>query len=158
MLFNLYIDDLISEIKGLNCGVYIEDEIISILLYADNIALIATNEVDLQKMFDKLSEWCLHWKLMVNGDKTQIVHFRKGPSVPRTDFNFKCGQIQISKKARKNCHPMISSPPLLSSTKVNSYPDFTVCAPFANLLIQNLLNHCPSIGQQPTFASQPISN
>ncbi len=38
MLFNLYIDDLISEIKDLNCGVCTEDEIISILLYADDIA------------------------------------------------------------------------------------------------------------------------
>ncbi len=56
MLFNLYIDEFISEIKDLNCGLYTEDEIISILLYADDIALIATNEVDLQKMLDKLNE------------------------------------------------------------------------------------------------------
>ncbi len=74
---------------------YTEDELISILLYADDIALIATNEVDLQKMLDKLSEWCLRRKLMVNGGKTQIVHFRKGPSVPRTDFNFKCGDTDL---------------------------------------------------------------
>ncbi len=89
-------DDLISEIKDLICGVYMEDEIISILLYADDIALVATNEVDLQKMLDKLSEWCLHLKLIVNGDKTQIVHFRKGPSVPKTDFNFKCGDTDLT--------------------------------------------------------------
>ncbi len=79
MLFNLYIDDLISEIKDLNCGVYTEDEIISILLYADDIALIVTNEVDLQKMLDKLSGWGLRWKLMVNGDK-------KGPQCSKDRF------------------------------------------------------------------------
>ncbi len=42
MLFNLYIDDIISEIKDLNCGMHTEDEIISILLYADDIGLIAS--------------------------------------------------------------------------------------------------------------------
>ncbi len=56
--------------------------------------------------------------------------------------------------ARKNCHPTIS----LSSSKINSCPGFTVCAPFANLLTGKLLNHCPPIGQQPTFASEPISD
>ncbi len=65
-----------------------EDDINSILLWSDDNALIATNEVDLQKMLDKLSEWCLHWKLMVNWDKTDIVHFRKG-------FNFKCGNMEL---------------------------------------------------------------
>ncbi len=85
MLLNLYIDDLISEIRNLNCGVYTEDEIISILLYADDIALIATNEIDLQKMLYKLSEWCLHWKLMVNGDKTHCP-LQKGPQCSKDRF------------------------------------------------------------------------
>ncbi len=65
---------------------FVVNKHISILLYADDIALIATNEVDLQKMLDNVSEWCLCWKVMVNGDKTQIFHFWKGPSVPKARF------------------------------------------------------------------------
>ncbi len=86
MLFNLYIDDLISEIKDLNCRVYTEDEIISILLYTDDIALIATNEVDLQNILDKLSEWCLHWKFMVNGGQDSDCRLQKGTQCSKDTF------------------------------------------------------------------------
>ena len=61
--FNLYINDLVAEIKKL------EDKPIPILLYADDI----------------------EWKLVVNADKSQILHFRRGPSVPRSAVKFKCG-------------------------------------------------------------------
>ena len=56
-LFSMYINDLANEIKSLRCGVAFNDTIISILLYADDIALIAGNEQDLQRMLHILSEW-----------------------------------------------------------------------------------------------------
>ena len=56
-LFSMYINDLANEIKSLRCGVAFNDTIISILLYADDIALIAGNEQYLQKMLNILSEW-----------------------------------------------------------------------------------------------------
>ena len=49
----------------------------SILLYADDIALIAENEKDLQKMLTKLEEWCTKWQLFSNANKSKIVYFRK---------------------------------------------------------------------------------
>ena len=55
----------------------IGDTNIAILLYADDIALVAENETNLQKMFDFVNEWCETWKLSINSAKTQIVHFRK---------------------------------------------------------------------------------
>jgi hypothetical protein len=102
LLFNLFIDDLTTEIKNLNCGVPVEDESVSILLYADDIALLATNEDDLQKMLNCLNQWCLQWKLTVNADKSQVVHFRRGPSTPQSEFTFKCGDnaLQTVEKYR----------------------------------------------------------
>ena len=97
LLFNLYINDLVDEIKSLKCGVDIDEEDnIDILLYADDIALIAKSESDLQKMLDKLSVWCNKWKLKVNPNKSQVVHFRKGPSVARTMFTFVCGDDNLN--------------------------------------------------------------
>ena len=56
-LFSMYINDLANDVKSLRCGVAFNDTIISILLYADDIALIAGNEQDLQRMLNILSEW-----------------------------------------------------------------------------------------------------
>ena len=91
LLFNLYIDDLTTTIGALGCGVPVEEETVSLLLYADDIALMATSENDLQRMLDCLDQWCQRWKLVVNADKSQVIHFRRGPSVPRTAHQFKCG-------------------------------------------------------------------
>ena len=72
-----------------------DEELVCILLYADDIALIAPCAEGLQEMLDKLNEWCIRWKMLVNAKKTQVIHFRKGPSITRSDFQFKCGEACI---------------------------------------------------------------
>ena len=56
LLFNLYVDDLVAEIKNLSCEVPVDNEFVSLLLYADDIALLASCEDDLQKLPDCLDE------------------------------------------------------------------------------------------------------
>ncbi len=46
-LFNLYINDLIEEIQNLGLGIPTDEDLISMLLYADDIALLAECETDL---------------------------------------------------------------------------------------------------------------
>ena len=43
-LFNLFINNLDSQIKGLHCGIKIGIEQVSILLYADDIVLLSDSE------------------------------------------------------------------------------------------------------------------
>ena len=76
-LFNLFVNDLATEIKTLECGVKIGNKSVSILLYADDIVLISESEESLQKMLDSVHNWCQKWQLNINCSKTQIVHFRK---------------------------------------------------------------------------------
>jgi hypothetical protein len=76
VLFNMYINDLASEIKQLNKGIIINGECLSILMYADDICLIASSESNLQDMLNVLKQWCDKWEMNVNTEKTQIVHFR----------------------------------------------------------------------------------
>ena len=57
LLFNFYIDDLILDMKLLNIGIEIEGEKICILLYADDVILIADTEEDLQSLLNCLNEW-----------------------------------------------------------------------------------------------------
>ena len=93
-LFAAYINDLAERINNLNCGVHIDDTMLSILLYADDIALIAPDEESLQKMLDTVSEWCREWKIDINPIKSNIIHFRNKP-VSRSDFPFKCSDLDI---------------------------------------------------------------
>ncbi len=101
-LFNSYISDLIEEIQNLVLGIPTDEDLISILFYADDMALLAECETDLQQMLDSLHEWCSRWKLKLNVLKSQVMHFRKGPRVPRSLFKFMCGnnQLQVVDKYR----------------------------------------------------------
>ena len=76
ILFNLYINDMVNSITSLGIGVNIRDDIVSVLLYADDLVLLAESETDLQILIDLLHEWCIDKKMKINLDKTKIVHFR----------------------------------------------------------------------------------
>ena len=87
ILFSMYLNDLASGIKDLNCGIQIEDINISILLYADDIVLIGKDEKSIQKMLNFTTNWCKKWRMSINSDKTQIVHFRNS-SMPQSSYAF----------------------------------------------------------------------
>ena len=63
LLFSLYLNDLAMGIKDLNCGVEINHINLSILLYADDIVLIAPNEKSLQKIISYIKGWCRKWRM-----------------------------------------------------------------------------------------------
>lgn len=76
VLFNLYINDLCQEMKTLNKGVTINNEVVNILLYADDAVLIAESESDLQIMINALSKWCSKWEMKLNVEKSKVMHVR----------------------------------------------------------------------------------
>ena len=60
-------------------GILLENgERLSILLYTDDIALIAESERDLQKMLDVIFQWGQNWEIKFNCNKSQVMYFRKG--------------------------------------------------------------------------------
>ena len=93
-MFNLFINDLALQVKALGKGVPVDDQLISILLYADDVVLIGGNAHDLQCMLDILNDWCGANRISVNASKSNVVHFRPN-SVARTSFEFKCGATSI---------------------------------------------------------------
>ena len=95
-MFSVYINDLAVRINDARLGVSVGDAILSILLYADDIALIAPDASSLQSMLDIVAEWSNTWGLSINPRKTKVVHFRN-PSVPETITNFRCGEFDIEK-------------------------------------------------------------
>ena len=91
ILFNLYIHDLIVKIDSLNLGIDIDGEKVGMLVYADDIVLLAENEEELQQLLHELNLWCENNKLEVNASKSKVIHFRI-PSKPRTNVVFRCRQ------------------------------------------------------------------
>jgi hypothetical protein len=86
-LFCILIDELIKEVTNLNIGIDLDGFKISVLAFADDIVLMATNEKDLDFILRHVEQWCDNFRLKVNIDKTKIVHFRPKRS-PKTKYNF----------------------------------------------------------------------
>ena len=76
-LFAIFINDLAEEIKSSGVGLDLDsDTFVNILLYADDIVLIAKNEEDLQFLLFMVENWCKKWRLEINLTKTNIMHLR----------------------------------------------------------------------------------
>ena len=88
-LFAIFINDLAQEIKDSSIGINLNENLdenvqevsedllcVNILLYADDIVLLAGNENDLQLLLIIVENWCRKWRLEVNLTKTNIMHIR----------------------------------------------------------------------------------
>ena len=96
LLFNLFTNDLVQELKKSGCGVDAgTDEKLCVLCYADDIVCIGEQEEDVQTMLNIIHKWCQTWSMSVNTKKTQIVHFRTA-STPRTNYSFTLNASPIS--------------------------------------------------------------
>ena len=93
-LFGLYINSLITELKQSQCGVSIADTKVCCLAYADDIMLIGEDAWDLQEMLDILNDWCTKWRVMINVNKTKVMHIRK-KTVPRCEHVLSAGGIAL---------------------------------------------------------------
>ena len=101
-LFAIYVNDVTTCINELNVGVPISDtDSISVLLYVDDIVLMAQNAEDLQKMINALHDWTIKWRLSVNIQKTQVMHVRKHQT-RRTNYAFHLGDslLHVTKSYR----------------------------------------------------------
>ena len=95
-LFALYLNDLALEILNSGKGIQLEEQLnLSILMYADDIALISENEQNLQDMLNIVYNWCSKWGMVLNRDKSKIIHFRR-KNVERSEFEFSYGNDVLS--------------------------------------------------------------
>ena len=78
-LFLLYINDLADELR---CGIdeNLDELSIFLLLFADDLVIIAKSPEELQSLIDKLFVYWQEWNLSVNIKKTKVVIFEKKKS------------------------------------------------------------------------------
>lgn len=74
LIFNAYIEQAIKEIKEhINCGVKIQGEKVSMLRYADDIAVLSESKEDLEKMLETMEQVLESYGLKINKSKTKIM-------------------------------------------------------------------------------------
>ena len=94
-LFSIFINDLASIINRLNKGINIGNSQISILLYANDVVLLADSEAKLQEMLDHLHEWSTKWKISINKQKSKVIHLCKR-NIEQSNHVFKVGPLIIN--------------------------------------------------------------
>ena len=78
LLYAIFINGLVRELKELNCGIEIGDnnEVnICSLLYADDIVLMAEDRYTLQLLMSTVANYAKRWKFELNPKKSEVVIF-----------------------------------------------------------------------------------
>ena len=78
-LFAMYINDLEQTLSQENVeGIQFGFFKLFLLLYADDITILAETPQGLQKSLDELRTYCMKWKLQVNTNKSMVMVFKRG--------------------------------------------------------------------------------
>jgi hypothetical protein len=72
-LYSAYVNGLVLFLKNRGLGLWVYGSLVPLLLYADDIVLLAPTGDHLQRMLDALSEYARKWRFEVNIDKTNVV-------------------------------------------------------------------------------------
>ena len=71
ILFSLFINGLAKEINDKTKGIKVGERRVRLLLYADDIVLLAESAEDLQNMLDIVTKYSRQWRFRVNPKKGQ---------------------------------------------------------------------------------------
>lgn len=92
LLFSLFIHDLEKYLVENNSGsIEINSTNLHLLLFADDLVLLADTPAGLQKSIQILGDYCSKWNLRINMEKTKVMEFRfqrrKDPSPSYSLYN-----------------------------------------------------------------------
>ena len=81
--YSIYVDDLVDILVAMGIGCYLRNTFLSILLYADDMALLAPSLKGLQKLLSATESYCQTWDIMLNAKKTKNMVFGKKFELPQ---------------------------------------------------------------------------
>ena len=76
-LFNIFVDDCISDVHNTSAGCQIDHKYFGIIMYADDILLLAPAVAGLHKMLDKCTESFCKRSLEFNSNKMYLHSYWK---------------------------------------------------------------------------------
>ena len=82
VFYCIYVDDLVDILVALGIGCYLIDKFLSILLYADDMALLAPSLKGLQLLLNATDAYCKQWDILLNAKKSKNMFFGKEYNLP----------------------------------------------------------------------------
>ena len=97
IMFSLYLEDLELFLQDdITCGLKIDDIVLILLLFADDMVILGDSPVELQNSLNLLYSYCNKWSLEVNAQKTQVMVFRKrGKLLQNECFSYNGSQLEV---------------------------------------------------------------
>ena len=95
-LYQLFVNDMLCELRDSRHGARVEDINITCPAYADDVALIATTECDMQNMLNIVNKHSRKWRYKFNASKSEIVFF--GSTKKKCDFYIGKEKVAINKR------------------------------------------------------------
>ena len=88
ILFNVYMDELLSKLKNCGCGCYIGNVFVGALGYADDVTLLSPTVSGMNLMLDICEKFGEEYDVSFNPDKTKFIHVKcsEGNVRPRVMF------------------------------------------------------------------------
>ena len=77
IFYCLYVDDLVDILSNLGIGCHLKNLFLSILLYADDMALLSPSLKGLQRLLSATEQYCMTWDIMLNAKKSKNLFFGK---------------------------------------------------------------------------------
>jgi len=93
VLFSVYIDNVIANLRNSGCGLHIGSVFVGCMLYADDILLVSCSCYRVQKMIDICAQYGVMWDIHVrfNANQTQCITFG-GRNPP---MSFRLGSVML---------------------------------------------------------------
>jgi len=94
---SLFVEDLETFLQqDVQSGILIDDIVLILLLFADDMAIIGKTPTEVQYLLNKLYQYCDSWGLKVNVEKTKIMVFRKrGGLLESEHWHYNGHQIEV---------------------------------------------------------------
>ena len=77
LIFNVYMDDLVGDLRSSGVGCHILDVFIAAILYADDLCLLAPTRSSMQCLLDICQSYAKYWCIAYNTKKTKCMLFGK---------------------------------------------------------------------------------
>ena len=85
LFFSFFVNDIENCINDELTGIRVQDILIKLLMFADDMVILSETREGLQRGINELEEYCLKWGITVNTRKTKVMIFRKGGKMSQRD-------------------------------------------------------------------------
>ena len=89
VLFSIYLDQLIVQLRHLCMGCYMNGLFTGVFIYADDITLLAPSRASMVVMLEKCESFALTHDILFNASKTKYMFFKRCESVNTAPLYFK---------------------------------------------------------------------